>query len=130
VIVLDAAAAVELLLGTPAGARVLERAAAPAESLHAPHLLDVEVSSALRRLLRAGVLGARRAEEALLDWRDLVLTRYSHEPFLARIWELRENASAYDAAYIALAEALDAPLLTCDRRLAAAPGHAAVIELI
>ena len=128
-IVLDASAAVELLLGTDAGSRVADRIADPAESIHAPHLLAVEVAQVMRRLVAAGDVGAARAAAALDDLADLDAERYPHEPFLPRMFALRENLTAYDAAYVALAEALDAPLLTFDRRVAAAPGHRASVEL-
>ena len=129
-IVLDASAAVELLLRTPTGARVAGRIGARAESLHAPHLIDVEVLHVLRRLSSLGHLPALDAEQAISDLGGLGLSRYPHDPFLARIWELRSSVSAYDATYLALAEALAAPLLTADRRLARARGHRAVVELI
>lgn len=129
-IVLDASAAIEMLLGTAAGGLVAERLADPTESLHAPHLLDVEVAQVLRRTEATGVLTARRGRAALQDLADLDLHRYGHDLLLPRIWELRRNVTAYDAAYLALAEALDAPLLTCDTRLARAPGHRAQVALI
>jgi len=130
VIVVDASAVLEVLLVTPAGARVGERLFAPGEALHAPHLLDLEVAQVLRRLLRAGDITAGRGQEVLEDLADLRLTRHPHRPFLARIWELRHNVTAYDAAYIALAEALGAPLLTRDAPLAGSAGHTAHIELL
>lgn len=129
-IVVDASAVLEVLLVTPVGVRVGERIFAPGEALHAPHLLDVEVAQVLRRLLLAGDLTAGRGQEALEDLADLRLTRHPHRPFLARIWELRHNVTAYDAAYVALAEALGAPLLTCDAPLARSAGHTARIELL
>lgn len=127
-IVLDASALLELLLVTPTGRAIAERAFAPAASLHAPELIDLEVAQVLRRYERAGALPAGRAAEALQDLADLRLERYSHRLLLPRIWELRANSTAYDAAYVALAELLDAPLLTCDAALAAAP-HGARVEL-
>jgi predicted nucleic acid-binding protein len=130
VIVLDASAAVGLLLQSPVGVRVADRALAADESLHAPHLLDVEVTQVVRRFALAGELTAERAEQALLDLTDLPLTRYAHTDLIARIWSLRDSLTTYDAAYVALAEALDAPLLTSDGKLARAHGHAAHIELI
>ena len=129
-IVLDASAAIELLLGTPIGGRVATRIVDPSESLHAPHLLDLEVAQVLRRREAAGALSPRRGREALLDLADLDLNRYAHDVFLPRIWNLRRNVTAYDAAYLTLAEALDAPLLTCDIRLAQAPGHRARVEVM
>lgn len=129
-IVVDASAAIEVLLNTPAAARIAERLFAPGETLHAPHLLDVEVAQVLRRYALAGQLDAARGVEALDDLAALPLTRYPHDLLLPRIWELRENVTAYDAVYLALAEVLAAPLLTRDQALASAPGHEARIELI
>lgn len=129
-IVLDASAVIELLLNTERGMLVGERVADPRESLHAPHLISVEVTQVLRRYVAAGSVGADTAQEALADLSALDIARYAHEPFLERIWELRDNLTAYDAAYVALAEVLDSPLLTLDAKLAAAPGHAAAVELL
>ena len=129
-IVLDASAAIEWLLQTATGARVETRVFSEPVGLHAPHLVDVEVAQGLRRLVSAGLITASRAHDALHDLSDLALTRYPHHPFLDRIWELRDNLTAYDAAYVALAEALDAPLVTCDKKLASAPGHRARVEVI
>jgi predicted nucleic acid-binding protein len=129
-IVLDASALVELLLGTAAGRAVLDRIASPDVSLHAPHVADVEVAQALRRLARDGDLDAASAGAALADLRALDLERHSHEPLLDRVWALRDNLTAYDAVYVALAEALDARLLTCDRRLARAPGMSRRVDLV
>lgn len=128
-IVLDASAAVDWLLQTAAGQRIEKRIYSPNETLHAPHLLDLEVAQVLRRLVRQEVISARRAEEAVGDLLDLRIARYPHFVLLPRIWQLRHNFSAYDAAYIALAEKLGAPLVTRDKRLAAASGHAAPVEL-
>jgi predicted nucleic acid-binding protein len=130
VIVLDASAVVELLLGTPAGIAVMGRISRPGESLHAPHVMDVEVAQVLRRFNRSGAVDDTRGREALEDLADLDIDRCPHEPLLARVWDLRANLTAYDAVYVALAEALGAPLLTRDRRIAAAPGHRARVETI
>lgn len=129
-IVIDASAMLEVLLVTPAAVAAQDRIFSPTESLHAPHLLDLEVAQVLRRYCAAGEVEAERAEQALSDLADLALTRYPHQPLLPRIWQLRHNVTAYDAAYVALAEVLAAPLLTGDARLAGAPGHGATIELI
>jgi len=129
VIVLDASAAVDWLLQTSAGQRIENRIYAHNESLHTPHLLDLEVTQVLRRLVREGALSAHRANEAIRDLLDLRITRYPHFVLLPRIWQLRHNFSAYDAAYIVLAEKLGGALVTRDRRLAAPTGHAATIEL-
>jgi predicted nucleic acid-binding protein len=128
-IVLDASAAVEVLLQTAAGAPITERLLDPAESLHAPHLLDVEVAQILRRFVRRGELMSDRARQALDDLASLPLERYSHEILMSRVWMLRENLTAYDAAYVALAEVLDATLLTRDGRISRAPSHAARVEV-
>lgn len=105
------------------------RALAPEVRLHAPHLLDVEVAQALRRLVQLGEIAPARAQQALDDHAALGIDRHSHEDLLPRVWQLRESISAYDAAYVALAEALEAPLLTCDAKLARSHGHRAKVEL-
>jgi predicted nucleic acid-binding protein len=128
VIVVDASAMLELLLRTPAAAAVERRLFSGRETLHAPHLLDVEVAHVLRRYAFAGDLTAEQGRDALDDLENLFLRRYPHDVLLPRVWELRANLTAYDAVYVALAEALDAPLLTADRRLAGAAGHRARIE--
>lgn len=99
------------------------------ENLHVPHLFTVEVLHALRRLTLTGNVSEVRGNRAVNAVLNTRLTRYPHEPFVERIWELKENVSAYDAAYVALAEAIDAPLITTDRRLAQASAHEAKIEL-
>ena len=128
-IVLDASAAVEWLLHTAAGQSIESLIYSGRESLHAPHLIDLEVAQVLRRLVREGTIPGTRADEAVQDLLDLRITRYPHFVLFPRIWQLRHNLSAYDAAYVVLAEKLGAPLVTRDRRLAAAPGHATIIEL-
>jgi predicted nucleic acid-binding protein len=129
-IVLDASAALELLLRTKAGDVVRDRIMHANQSLHVPHVFDLEIAQVLRRYHLAGDLREPRAREALKDAADLDVERYSHEPLLPRIWQLRNVATAYDAAYVALAEALRAPLLTSDARLARSTGHAARIDLV
>ena len=128
-IVLDASAVVDWLLQTAAGQRIEKRIYARNQSLHAPHLLDLEVSQVLRRLTREGVVSAGRADEALDDLLDLRISRYPHFVLLPRVWELRHHFSAYDAAYIALAEKLGAVLITRDAKLASAPRHDAITEV-
>ena len=129
-IVLDASALVDLLLGTQTGRTVARRIADPSMGIHVPHLADVEVAQALRRYARQGALDATEAAEALANLRDLDLQRHAHEPLLDRIWELRDNVTAYDATYIALAEALDTVLLTSDASLSRAPGLVGRVELL
>jgi len=125
-IVVDASAVLEVLLQTPAAPRLTRRIFAPGETLHAPHLIDVEVAQVVRRYERSGALTPIRGAEALADLADLPLHRYPHNVLLPRIWQLRHNLTAYDAVYLALAEALRAPLLTRDRALASAGGRVKV----
>lgn len=127
-IVLDASAAIELVLRSEAGRAVEERISA--ESLHAPQLLLIEAAQVLRRLAQRREITVERAGQALGDLRDLDVELYGHEPLVDRVWAWRGNLTAYDAAYVALAAALDAPLVTFDRGLVNAPGHAAVVELL
>lgn len=127
-IVPDASAVVALLLRLPSDGR-LEKRLLGARALGAPHVLDLEVLQVLRRYVREGEMSEERAREAIEDLRDLPLERYPHEPLIPRIWELRKNATAYDAAYLALAETLDGTFVTLDRRLAAVPGSHAKVEL-
>lgn len=100
------------------------------ERLAAPHLLDLEVASAWRRMAAAGDLDGRRVGFALADLRALRLDRVPHGPLLDRCWELRDNLTVYDAAYVALAEVMDVRLLTADTRLASAPGCRCEVELL
>lgn len=129
-IVVDASALLELILRTPSAPAIETRLFASGETLHAPHLIDVEAAQVLRRYAANGDIDPVRGREALADLADVPLNRYPHHMLLPRIWDLRPNLTAYDATYVALAEALDAPLLTCDRRIARAPGHSARIELV
>lgn len=128
-IVLDASAALEVLLRTARAPGLEARLFTAGETLHAPHLIDLEIAQVLRRYAQVGDLPAARCAEALEDWHAFPLRRYPHAELLPRVWELRDTLTAYDAAYVALAEALDAPLLTTDAKLARAPGHAARVEL-
>jgi predicted nucleic acid-binding protein len=130
VIVIDASALLEMLLGLPESEAVQTRVFRTGETLHAPCLIDVEVAQALRRHAAAGALSEQRGREALVDLADFALRRYAHDFLLMRVWDLRNNLSAYDAAYVALAEALDAPLLTRDRGLATAAKRHARVELV
>ena len=129
-IVVDASALLEALLRTPAARAVESWLFESGQTLHVPHLLDLEVAQVLRRYAANGEIDGDRGRAALADLADLPLRRYPHDFLLSRVWELRNNLTAYDAVYVALAEALDAPLLTRDRRLAAAAGHHARVELI
>ena len=129
-IVIDASAAIELMLRTHLGEQVELRALAAEERLYAPHLLDLEVAQALRRLIQLKEITAARAQEALDDYAGLLVERAAHGELLGRIWQLRDSMTLHDGAYVALAEALDAPLLTCDGKLARCHGHRARIELV
>jgi predicted nucleic acid-binding protein len=125
VIVVDASTLVDVLVGA---GRSTERLAG--EDLAAPFLLDAEVGSALRRLVRAGSLTAGRAETALDDLAELEIERHPHVGLVHRAWALRDNVTFYDALYVALSEALDVPLVTLDVRLAGAPGARARVEVL
>jgi predicted nucleic acid-binding protein len=129
-IVADASVILEVLLNTKAAQRIIERIFAEGESMHAPHVLDLEVAQVLRRYSATRELDPRRGQEALQDYLDFPIARYPHDVLLPRIWELRNNMTSYDAAYVALAEALNATLLTRDGALASAAGHHADVELI
>jgi len=130
VIVVDASAMTEFLLQTSLGERVEARLFRDSDDFHAPHLIDVEVAQALRRLVRTGELPAGRAEEVIADLADFDLRRHAHVELLGRTWELRDNLTAYDAMYVALAEALASPLVTCDGPLGSTPGHTVRVEVI
>ncbi|HUI15884.1 MAG TPA: type II toxin-antitoxin system VapC family toxin [Xanthobacteraceae bacterium] len=120
-IVIDASALLEILLRTPSAQAVETRLfEEPRQTMHAPHLLDVEVAQVLRRYAAMGEIDDQRGAEALADLADFPIRRYPHDFLLTRVWTLRNNFTAYDAVYVALAEALNARLLTRDQRLAAA----------
>ncbi len=127
---LDASAVVEWLLDLPLAPEVTARLTRDDQSLHAPHLLSVEVAQVVRHYVAAGDMSAERGAQALTDLADLDVFHHPHEPLLPTMWRLRSNLSAYDAAYVALALALDAPLLTLDARIAAAPVHGAKVDVI
>jgi predicted nucleic acid-binding protein len=128
VIVVDASAVLEAIVGRNTAPALIERLTGDGD-LHAPHLIDIEVLHALRRLAFVGEVSDERASDAIVDFGELALVRYPHRGLSDRIWELRHNLTAYDAAYLALAELLDVPLVTCDERLWRAPDHSAVIEV-
>lgn len=129
-IVLDASAAIEWLLDLPLADEVTTRLAPDDQTLHAPHLLGIEVAQVVRRYVAVGDVSAERGAQALADLSDLDVIRYPHEPLFPTIWRVRSNLTAYDAAYVALALVLDAPVVTLDARIAAAPGHGAMIDVI
>jgi predicted nucleic acid-binding protein len=129
VVVLDASAALDWLLQTPAGRRIDERIFSGKESLHAPHFIDFEIIQALRHLERAGAILSGRIDEAFQDWMDLRLTRYPHEVFLPEIWQLRYRCSLREAAYLVLTRRLGATLLTRDRCFATGYGSVSGIKV-
>jgi predicted nucleic acid-binding protein len=129
-IVVDASALIEVLLRTSAAKSVESHLFAPRQTLHAPHLLDIEVAQVIRRYAAKGEIDGERGRVALDDLADLRLQRYPHDFLLPRVWDLRNNLTAYDAVYVALAEVLDAALLTRDHRLAGAAGHHARVVLV
>ena len=128
-IVVDASVVLEVLLETDGGRQIAPRLRAEQE-LHAPHLIDLEVAQVLRRYCAWGDLMEERARESLLDFRAMRIVRYPHFMLLDRIWELRHNFTAYDASYVAVAEILDAVLLTRDAALASSRSHRARVELV
>lgn len=127
-IVVDTSAVLSVMVGRPRALRLIDRIGTDGD-LHAPHLLDVEFQHGLRRLFISGAISEDRAADARVDFADLTIVRYPHVSLADRMWELRHNVTAYDAAFIALAETLEVPLVTCDGRLARAPGHAATVEV-
>lgn len=127
---MDASALADLLLRVPSARRLEDRILDPTQTLHAPQLLDLEILQVLRRFAIAGAAQERRAAEAIADLEALRLARHGHEPLRRRIWELRATATAYDAAYLALAEALGCPLVTRDKKLASLPKHDAIVEVL
>ena len=127
-LVVDTSAVLEALVAREPARGLIQRLADDGD-LHAPHLIDVEMLHALRRMTARGELSEDRAEDARVDFRDLTVVRYPHFELSDRMWYLRHNLTAYDAAYVALAESLEVPLVTCDARLASAPGLDAQVEL-
>jgi predicted nucleic acid-binding protein len=128
VLVIDTSALLQALVARDPAPGLVERLATDGD-LHAPHLIDIEVLHSLRRLNALGELSDERAADARADFRELALVRYPHVGLSDRIWDLRHNLAAYDAAFVTLAEFLRAPLVTCDTRLGTAPGHVAEVEL-
>lgn len=130
-VVLDASFTVAYLADHPLDHAVAVHTRLMGEvSLHAPHLLDVEVTNTLRRLVLHRELSVQRAQRVLNDLLELPITRYPHYRLLPRVWELRHNLTAYDALYVSLAEALGMPLLTLDAAIQQAPGHRAHVEVL
>lgn len=129
-IVLDASAAIDLLVDDEMGPAVVDRVTRRAETIHAPHVIDVEVASALRRHVLHGAIPETRGLAALKQFRTLRIARYPHARLIPRAWELRHAITAQDAMYVTLAEALEAPLVTTDAAIARSSGHRAVVELI
>ncbi len=129
-IVADASAVVEALLGTSAGRAVTQQLFEAGETVHAPHLIDLEVAHVIRRYVAIGDIDEARGRAAIRNMVDIQIRRYPHDVLLHRVWELRGNLSAYDAVYVALAETLDAPLLTRDRRLADAARRFARCQVV
>ena len=121
---------VTVLLGLPGANALQRRLSATDGDIAAPHLIDAEVIHAVRRYVSAGHASAERGAQATDDFTDLQLQRYPHVDLLDRVWTLRANLSAYDAIYVALAETLDVPLITADKRIAHAPGHRARVEVV
>ncbi|CAN5333527.1 PIN domain-containing protein [soil metagenome] len=126
-IVVDTSAIVDRLVARPRSEQLASRL--DHASLRAPHLVDIEFLSALRQLVSHRALDEADADAARIAFRHLSIRRYPHVLLHDRIWELRHNLSAYDAAYVALSEALEVPLVIADRRLADAPGHRAEVEV-
>lgn len=129
-LVIDASAFVELVLATPVGVTLARELAASADDLHAPELLDIEVAHVLRRYARIGQLTAPEGVACLAQLDALRIERWSHRDLLPRVWQLRDRCSAYDAAYVALAEVLVAPLVTADARLASVAAQLVTVRLV
>lgn len=128
-IVLDASAAIELLLRGAVSTQLVARVFGSGSRIAAPHLLDLEVVQVLRRYVAAGEIDSARADQAIADYGDVRIERYPHDVLLRRIWELRRNCTAYDASYLSLAESLRCPLVTCDTALAGIPGRMVSVEV-
>lgn len=129
-IVIDASAVFDLAIASPVGNEISDRLAAQDATLVAPELVDLEILQTMRRYVRAGKFDTVRARLALQNFDDLSIMRFSHAPLQARIWSLRDNLTAYDAAYVALAELLEAPLWTRDEKYRSVPGHGIAIEVL
>lgn len=128
-IVVDASCLLELLLNRPGAKKVLQ-VLADHDEFCAPGLIDVEVCHVLRRYALLKQISAQRGKEAVEDLADFPLERYPHTLLVKRVWQLRNNLTAYDAAYVALAEALDVALVTCDQKLGTVKGHRATVQIV
>jgi predicted nucleic acid-binding protein len=128
-IVADSSAIMEVLFESKSSEPIRNRLFGKRQKVFAPHLIDLEISQVLRRHVNNGSMTATFAADALADWLFLPVTRMAHSPLLKRIFELRTNATAYDAAYLALAEALNAPLVTHDGKISRVPGHRVSVEV-
>ncbi|MFM1904164.1 MAG: hypothetical protein RLZZ440_2064 [Planctomycetota bacterium] len=129
-IVIDASAVLELLLRPHDHQDLIAKTLRSGETIAAPHLIDLEVTQVLRRFVSAGELTTARGREAIDDHLSLGIVRYPHDALLERVWQLRAKCTAYDAVYLALAEALDAVFITCDGRLADVPGCRAAVDVV
>lgn len=128
-LVIDASAVVEVVMGTPHGFVIEEAVFGSGEPIAAPHLIDVEVLHVVRRCHRQRLLTTERSEQALGDLANLPIMRYGHLPLYSAVWRLRDHLKAYDATYVALAEMFDAPIVTCDGKLARSTGHKVNVRL-
>lgn len=129
-IVCDASVVLQILLRMPAAKAVEDRLRTPGEEMHAPHLIDLEILHVLRRYAATYPANDADYRRAVVEWLAFPVSRHSHDVYASRIWALRHNLSAYDAAYVALAEGLRAPLLTRDQHLFGSTGHRAQIEYL
>jgi predicted nucleic acid-binding protein len=129
-VVVDASTVIELLSGATSAVAIDERLRNEKTDIHAPHLIDLEVAHAFRHAFLGGRITDEDGQRMFAEFDTLAIVRHSHLQLLGRIWALRQNLSAYDAAYVALAERLDVPLLTLDARLSRSSGHTARIELV
>ncbi|HAH08924.1 MAG TPA: VapC toxin family PIN domain ribonuclease [Alphaproteobacteria bacterium] len=129
-IVIDASLALDLVLVTRDAKEIMARLNATDRAMAAPEVFDLEILQTIRRLRLSGSIDETRVDAAMGVFLSVPVERYSHAPLRRRIWDLRQNLTAYDAAYFALAEMLDAPLWTRDRKFAAVPGHVARVEIL
>ena len=129
-IVVDSSVILEVLLRTKSAQAIEKKIFSKGQTLHAPHLIDLEIAQVIRRYTSASEITPERGSQAIEDLIDFRISRYPHDILLSRIWDLRSNMTAYDAAYVTLAEVLNVPLFTRDARLARSVGSRAKIQLI